>query len=322
MNTYSFRIANFISKRKLHLTICNTQETAKCFEPCIKSMLPPGTFKDRIAFITGGGTGLGKGMSLMLASLGAQVAIVSRKLDVLENTAEEISKASGQKVVPIAADVRDPEAVKKAVDDCESKLGLPSIIINNAAGNFISPTERLSPNAWKTITDIVLNGTAYVTLETGKRLIKANQGAVYLALTATYCTQGSAFVVPSAAAKSGVEAMTKSLASEWAQYGMRFNCIAPGPIETKGAFSRLDPTGRFKKEAISHIPAGRLGEIEELTNLAAYLVSDYSNWITGEVIRLDGGELPFLAGEFNSLLSVTREQWDQMEALIQTVKGS
>ncbi|XP_013791120.1 2,4-dienoyl-CoA reductase, mitochondrial-like, partial [Limulus polyphemus] len=228
-----YSITTFISKRGFHLASCNMQKTTKFFEPCIKPMLPPGTFKDRIAFITGGGTGLGKGMASMLASLGAQVAIVSRKLDVLENTAEEISKSSGQKVVPIAADVRDPEAIKKAVDDCENKLGLPSIIINNAAGNFISPTERLSPNAWKTIIDIVLNGTAYVTLETGKRLIKANQGGVFLALTATYCTQGSSFVVPSAAAKTGVEVLTKSLASEWAQYGMRFNCIAPGPIETK-----------------------------------------------------------------------------------------
>ncbi|XP_014677280.1 PREDICTED: 2,4-dienoyl-CoA reductase, mitochondrial-like [Priapulus caudatus] len=183
----------------------------------------------------------------------------------------------------IAADVRDPAAVATAVDDCVATLGLPDIVVNNAAGNFVSPTERLSPKGWRAVTDIVLNGTAYVVLDVGKRLIEAQKGGVFLAITTTYTQHGSGFVVPSAAAKAGVEALYRSLASEWGRYGMRFNCIAPGPIETKGAFSRLDPTGRFRKLMLSRIPAGRMGEVEELANLASYLVSDYSTWMSGSV---------------------------------------
>jgi 2,4-dienoyl-CoA reductase len=199
---------------------------------------------------------------------------------------------------------------------------LPDIIVNNAAGNFISPTERLSSNAFRTIIDIVLNGTANVTLEFGKRLIKANQSANFLAITTTYTQYGSGFVVPSATAKAGVEAMTRSLASEWGRYGMRFNAIAPGPIETKGAFSRLDPSGQFMSRMMEQVPAGRMGEVEELANLATYLVSDYSSWLTGEIIAFDGGHLPYIAGMFNELTKVTPDQWDQLESMIRKVKGS
>ncbi|KAK6185021.1 hypothetical protein SNE40_007349 [Patella caerulea] len=285
-------------------------------------MLPADTFKGKTAFITGGGTGLGKGMTYFLSSLGAQVAITSRTLKVLEKTASEIQTETGNKVLAVAADVRKPDDVKTALDRCESELGLPDIVINNAAGNFISPTERLSPNAWKTVTDIVLTGTANVTLDAGKRLIKAKQEAVFLMISADYAESGSGFVVPSASAKAGVEAITKSLAAEWARYGMRFNCISPGPIETQGAFSRLDPTGQFIEKMINRIPAGRLGEVEELANLATYLVSDYSSYISGQIIRLNGGEYPSAAGMFNPLKQVTTEQWDMMEKLIRSVKGS
>ncbi|XP_070575471.1 2,4-dienoyl-CoA reductase [(3E)-enoyl-CoA-producing], mitochondrial-like [Ptychodera flava] len=284
-------------------------------------MLPPGTFQGKTAFVTGGGTGLGKGMTKMLSALGAEVVIVSRKLDVLQETAEEISQETGNKVHAVAADVRDPSSVKAAVDECEQKAGLPNIVINNAAGNFISPFERLSPNAWRTIVDIVLNGTAYVTLDIGKRLIKAKQGANFLAITTTYTNHGSAFVTPSAAAKSGVEALTMSLATEWCRYGFRFNAIAPGPIETKGAFSRLDPTGEFGEMWKEKIPIGRFGEIEELANLAIYLVSDYSSWVNGEIVTFDGGEL-CMSGEFTPLLQVKQEEWDMMEAMIRKTKGS
>lgn len=285
-------------------------------------MLPANTFKNKVAFVTGGGTGLGKGMVTMLSNLGARVAISSRKIDVLKKTAEEVSKLSHSEILPVAADVRDPAAVKNAVDECVAVFGLPDIIINNAAGNFISPTERLSPNGWKTVTDIVLNGTANVTLDIGKRLITAKKGATFLAITTVYAKTGSGFVAPSASAKAAVETLTKSLSAEWGRYGMRFNCIAPGPIETKGAFSRLMPDPSFKDKMLDRVPVGRFGEIPELANLAMYLVSDYSSWMSGAVIPFDGGESVNMAGEFNVLQAITKEQWDQIEAGIRKMKGS
>ncbi|XP_033753901.1 2,4-dienoyl-CoA reductase, mitochondrial-like isoform X2 [Pecten maximus] len=308
-----------------HLSVsspCRVGEQGKLFPVVRTPMLPENSFKGKTVFITGGGTGLGKGMTTMLARLGAQVVITSRRIDVLESTAAEISKETGSKVLAVAADVRKPETVEKAVDQCVEEFGLPHIVINNAAGNFISPSERLSPNAWKTITDIVLNGSAYVTLDIGKRLIAAGQGAAFLSITTIYAESGSAYVSPSAAAKAGVEAMTKSLASEWGKYGIRLNCLAPGPIHTVGAFSRLDPTGQFIDNVKEVMPVGRLGEVEELANLASYLVSDYASWITGEVVRFDGGEFIGRAGSFNELRQVTNEQWDIMEEMIRKTKGS
>lgn len=223
----------------------NSASQSKYFQSVKRPMFSPGTFSGKIAFVTGGGTGLGRCIALYLSTLGAQVAIASRKLpgtnllswlcllqvffpfmkylflSVLQKAAEEISKVTGNKVVPIQLDVRDPVSVKQAVDACEKEFGLPNIVVNNAAGNFISPTERLSSNAWKTITDIVLNGTANMTLDVGKRLISAKQGAAFLAVTTPYTIHGSGFVCPSASAKAGVEAMSKSLAAEWGRYGMR-----------------------------------------------------------------------------------------------------
>ncbi|XP_032326129.1 2,4-dienoyl-CoA reductase, mitochondrial isoform X3 [Camelus ferus] len=274
---------------------------SKFFPPVQNVMLPPNSFQGKVAFITGGGTGLGKGMTTHLSSLGAQCVIASRKIDVLKATAEQISSQTGNKVHAIQCDVRDLDMVKNTVSELIKVAGHPDIVINNAAGNFISPTERLSPNAWKTITDIVLNGTAYVTLEIGKQLIKAQKGATFLAITAIYADTGSGFVVPSASAKAGVETMSKSLAAEWGKYGMRFNMIQPGPIKTKGAFSRMDPAGAFEKEMIERIPCGRLGTVGELANLAVFLCSDYASWING---------------------AVTKEQWDTIEGLIRKTKGS
>jgi len=288
------------------------------FPPVTTPMLPPKSFDGKVALITGGGTGLGKGMATMLSRLGATVAIAARRLPVLEATANEIMKETGSTVLPIKMDVRDPEAVKAAIDQLEQAHGLPNIVINNAAGNFISPFERLSPNAFKTIVDIVLNGTANVTLDVGKRLIKAGQGANFLAITTWYAEMGSGYVVPSACAKSGVEAMTKSLSSEWAKYGMRMNIIAPGPFETEGAFKRLDPTGEFTAQGKKKIPVKRFGEIEELANLAAYMVSDYSSFLNGEIITFDGGEKRAYSGNFNGLDMVPQEQWDMLENMIRT----
>ncbi|XP_042529118.1 2,4-dienoyl-CoA reductase [(3E)-enoyl-CoA-producing], mitochondrial [Dipodomys spectabilis] len=295
---------------------------SKFFPPLQKPMLPPNSFQGKVAFITGGGTGLGKAMTTFLSSLGAECVIASRKIDVLKAAAEEISSQTGNKVHAIQCDVRDPDMVHDAVLELIKVAGHPNIVINNAAGNFISPTERLSANAWKTITDIVLNGTAYVTLEIGKQLIKAQKGAAFLAITTIYAESGSGFVVPSSSSKSGVEALNKSLAGEWGKYGMRFNIIQPGPIKTKGAFSRLDPTGTFEQDMINRIPCGRLGTVEELANLAIFLCSDYANWINGAVIRFDGGEEVFLSGEFNSLQKITKGEWDKIEGLIRKTKGS
>ncbi|XP_075993527.1 2,4-dienoyl-CoA reductase [(3E)-enoyl-CoA-producing], mitochondrial isoform X1 [Genypterus blacodes] len=292
------------------------------FPPDTGLMLPAGTFQNKVVFITGGGTGLGRAMATTMSQLGAQCVIASRKLDVLQQTAEEISTQTGNKVHALQCDVKDPQAVSACADQMEALTGLPDVIINNAAGNFICPSERLSANGWRSICDIVLNGTAYITLELGKRLIHSHRGAAFLAITTIYAESGSGFVAPSAAAKAGVEALYKSLAAEWGRHGLRFNIIQPGPIRTKGAFSRLDPTGTFEQKMIGRIPAGRLGQPAEIANLAAYLSSDYSNWMSGAVVRFDGGEYVSMAGEFNELRQVTSEQWDKLESLIRSTKGS
>ncbi|KAM9405797.1 2,4-dienoyl-CoA reductase [(3E)-enoyl-CoA-producing], mitochondrial isoform 1-T3 [Salvelinus alpinus] len=209
-----------------------------------------------------------------------------------------------------------------AVDQLVEVAGLPDVVINNAAGNFISLSEKLSANAWRTITDIVLNGTAFFTLELGKRLILAEKGAAFLAITTIYAETSSGFVVLSAAAKSGVETLCMSLAAVWGRYGLRFNVIQPGPIRTKGAFSRLDPTGMFEKAMIGRIPVGRLGTPGEIANLAAYLCSDYACWVSGAIFRMEVGDYVSMAGEFNDLRRVTKEQWAMMETMIRGTKGS
>lgn len=247
-----------------------------------------------------------------------KVAICSRRLNVLEAAAKEITDKVGGEVLPVQLDIRDPAAVTKAVDTIEAQLGLPTVVVHNAAGNFISPTERLSANAFQTIIDIVLKGTGFLTLDVGKRMIAQDAGGVFLAITTHYTNEGSGFVVPSACAKSGVETMMKSLGAEWGRYGIRCNCIAPGPIETEGAFGRLDPTGEAGRTMMGQIPVGRIGEIEEIANLATFLCSDYGSWISAETVTLDGGEFRQLAGEFNKLQKVTPDQWDMLEQIIRS----
>jgi len=287
--------------------------------PAMKqTMLPKDSFKNKVVFISGGGTGLGKGMATKFSDLGAKVAIASRRLNVLEDAAKEITEHTGNEVVPIQCDIRDATAVSSAIDTCVEKVGLPYVVINNAAGNFVSPTERLSANAFKTIIDIVLNGTVNLTLDVGKRMIKEQTGGVFLAITTHYVYEGSAYVVPSACAKSGVETLMKSLGVEWGRKGIRMNCIAPGPIYTEGAFSRLDPSGHFTNEAIKNLPVGRLGEVEEIANLATYMCSDYASWLNTESVTFDGGEFRSLAGEFNQLKKVPEEMWDAMEQMIRS----
>jgi NAD(P)-dependent dehydrogenase (short-subunit alcohol dehydrogenase family) len=201
----------------------------------------------------------------------------------------------------------------------ESHFGHIDVLVNNAAGNFISPTERLSPRAVDAVLNIVLHGTFYTTLELGKRWIEQGRGGTMLNIVTTYASTGSGYVVPSAAAKAGVLALTRSLAAEWAGYGIRQVAIAPGPFPTEGAWSRLSPTPELEEQMISRIPLRRVGDKEELANLAAYLISDYAGYINGEVVTIDGGEWLQGAGQFNSLSEVTAEQWDTLAEM--TRKG-
>ncbi len=279
-----------------------------------EGMLREGALKDKNILVTGGGTGLGRSMSEYFLKLGANVVISSRKIDVLEETAKEMTSKNGGLVVPVACDVRDIEQVEAMWEKAQAELGQIHVVLNNAAGNFISPTERLSTNAFNTVLDIVLKGTSQVTLTAGKDWIAKSQTGTFLNIVTTYAWTGSGYVVPSAAAKAGVLALTRSLAVEWAKYGIRSNAIAPGPFPTEGAWSRLLPGDLVKKfDPAKKVPVGRVGEHQELANLAAYLVSDFSSYVNGEVITIDGGEWLKGAGEFNNLDQIPQEMWDMME---------
>ncbi|KAA0184604.1 2 4-dienoyl-CoA reductase mitochondrial [Fasciolopsis buskii] len=293
------------------------------FQPKTTPMLPPGTFSNKTAFITGGGTGLGKSVASSLAFLGANVLLISRREEVLKQTCDELRKVTRSQIDYAVADIRDVDAVREALNICSTRFGLPNLIVNNAAGNLLCPSERLSPDAFSSVIDIVLKGTGIVTLEVAKALIKAKQSGTFLCVSTVYAQTGSAFVMPSAAAKAGVETMVKSLAAEWGKYHLRLNAVAPGPIYTEDAFSRLDPTGQFTKELGKRIPAGRLGLMEEFANLACYLLSDYSSWINGEVVRFDGGETPAIAGEFNILTRLLKDNdWDSIALLAKSTSKS
>ncbi|MCR9081283.1 MAG: SDR family oxidoreductase [Cyclobacteriaceae bacterium] len=280
-----------------------------------EGMLREGALKGKNILVTGGGTGLGRSMGSYFLELGANLIITSRKLDVLKQTAEEMMAEKGGKVLPLACDVRDIEQVEQMWKDATEAFGTIHVVLNNAAGNFISPTERLSTNAFNTVLDIVLKGTSQVTLTAGKDWIAKKQAGTFLNIVTTYAWTGSGYVVPSAAAKAGVLAMTRSLAVEWAKYGIRSNAIAPGPFPTEGAWSRLLPGDLVKKfDPAKKVPVGRVGEHQELANLAAYLVSDFSSYVNGEVMTIDGGEWLKGAGEFNNLDMIPQEMWDMLEA--------
>ncbi len=280
-----------------------------------EGMLKEGALLGKNILITGGGTGLGRSMGEYFLELGANLVITSRKLEVLQETANEMMSSKGGKVIPLACDVRDIDQVEAMWKDAKAALGEIHVVLNNAAGNFISPTERLSTNAFNTVLDIVLKGTSQVTLTAGKDWISSKQSGTFLNIVTTYAWTGSGYVVPSAAAKAGVLAMTRSLAVEWAKYGIRSNAIAPGPFPTEGAWSRLLPGDLVKKfDPAKKVPVGRVGEHQELANIAAYLVSDYSSYVNGEVVTIDGGEWLKGAGEFNNLDVIPQEMWDMMEA--------
>ncbi len=270
--------------------------------------------KEKTIIITGGGTGLGKSMAVRFGELGANLVIASRREQVIQDAADELRK-TGADVLGIPCDVRDPANVKEMVDAAKNKFGKIDVLLNNAAGNFISPTENLSPNGFKAVVDIVLNGTFNCTHAVGKEMI-ADGGGSILNIVTTYAWTGSGYVVPSAAAKAGVLAITRSLAVEWAKYGIRSNAIAPGPFPTKGAWSRLAPPGLgIEKKMKNRIPLKRFGEHIELANLAAYLLSDEAGYINGEVVTIDGGEWLKGAGQFNELEKMPKMAWIAMDAM-------
>lgn len=285
------------------------------------SMLKEGTFKDRTIVITGGGTGLGRSMGHYLLTLGANLVICGRRVEVIEKTAAELAEETGGQVLGVGCDVRQPDSVEALLAAAYERFGSVQGLVNNAAGNFICPTERLSYNAFNSVVDIVLRGSYNCTLAFGKRWIADKTPGVFLNISTTYAWTGSGFVVPSAVAKAGVLVMTRSLASEWGKYGIRLNCIAPGPFPTEGAWSRLMPPELADTfDPTKKIPLGRYGEHQELANLAAYLLSDYSAYVTGTCVTIDGGEWLRGAGEFNGLEAVSSEQWDMLQAMMKPKK--
>jgi NAD(P)-dependent dehydrogenase (short-subunit alcohol dehydrogenase family) len=287
-------------------------------------MLRDDALQGKVIVVTGGGSGLGKAMTKYFLELGAKVAITSRDLEKLKNTAQELETQTGGTCLPLQCDVRHYEEVENMLQEVLKAFGKVDVLLNNAAGNFISPTERLSSNAFDTVIDIVLKGTKNCTLAFGKHWIDTKQtSSTVLNIVTTYAWTGSAYVVPSATAKAGVLAMTRSLAVEWAKYGIRTNAIAPGPFPTKGAWDRLLPGDLAEKfDMAKKVPLKRVGDHQELANLAAYLVSDFSAYVNGEVVVIDGGEWLKGAGQFNLLEAIPEELWDQLEMMIKAKKKS
>ncbi len=286
-------------------------------------MLKDNALKGKTIVITGGGTGLGRAMGKYFLQLGANLVITSRKLEVLQKTAQEMEAETGGKVLAVQCDVRDYTQVEHLLNEATATFGQVDALVNNAAGNFISPTERLSANAFSTIIDIVLKGTVNCTLAFGKHWIAQKQAATVLNIVTTYAFTGSAYVVPSACAKGGVLALTRSLAVEWGKYNIRTNAIAPGPFPTKGAWERLLPGDLAQKfDFKNRVPLKRTGNHQELANLSAFLVSDFSGYINGEVITIDGGEWLQGAGQFSGLEAIPSEMWDMLEQMTRSAKGS
>lgn len=296
----------------------NTQKSSP-----VQGALRESAFQDKTIVVTGGGTGLGRAMSSYFLELGARVVIASRKIAVLEAAATEMVAETGGQVLPIACDVRDITQVENMLSRSLEQFGRVDALVNNAAGNFIAPTEQLSANAFSTIIDIVLKGTANCTLTFGKHWIAEQQPASILNMITTYAFTGSGYVTPSAAAKGGVLALTRSLAAEWGKYGIRSNAIAPGPFPTKGAWERLLPGDLAQQfDFKNYVPLKRVGEHQELANLAAFLLSDFAGYINGEAITIDGGEWLQGAGQFNRLEAIPNASWEALAQQTRSAKGS
>ena len=284
-----------------------------------KLMFREGLMTGERILVTGGGTGLGREMAEAFVKLGATVYICGRRGAVLEETAQELVALHGGKVVGMACDIRKPDAIRAMVDTIWADGGALTGVVNNAAGNFISRTEDLSINGFNAISDIVFRGTFYVTLDIGKRLIAEGKKASFLAILTTWVWNGSAFTVPSAMSKAGINVMTQSLATEWGRYGLRFNAVAPGPFPTKGMSDRLSPgsenlTGR---DSSGGNPMGRAGEMHELANLAVLLMGKGAEYINGQTIAIDGAAYQAGGGNFYPNLSQLGDsEWQAISDMI------
>jgi NAD(P)-dependent dehydrogenase (short-subunit alcohol dehydrogenase family) len=278
-------------------------------------MFQPDLLKGRALFLTGGGSGLGRSMAIGFAQLGARMFLIGRREEPLQETCKEIHRFGGSAEFT-TCDVRDLSAVESAFDVAEGHFGEIDSLVNNAAGNFMARTEKLTSNAFNAVVGIVLNGTFHCTQAFAKRRIAKKLPGTILNITTTYAAanSGSGYVVPSACAKAGVLALTTSLAVEWGKYHIRTNAIAPGPFPTEGAWSRLIPSKQFEEHALNKHPMKRFGKHEELVNLAAFLLSSMAEYINGECVVIDGGQWLRGAGEFNDLALLPDAVWEEMEA--------
>lgn len=275
--------------------------------------------KDKRILITGGGTGLGKEMAFHYAEHGAHLFICGRRLNMLEETASEIFKKFGTKVEFKVLDIRASKDVDDYIEDIFTTGPLDGLV-NNAAGNFISPTKDLSHKGFDAIANIVFHGTFYITHSVGKRWIDTNHKGTIISILTTWVWTGSPYVVPSAMSKSGLNAMTKSLAAEWGKYGIRVNAIAPGPFPTKGAWERLNP-GDEDEAMMGKVPLGRTGEMNELQNLATFLMADGCDYLTGQTIGIDGAQYLTGGGTFSELDRLSDSDWEQMRNMIRSANN-
>jgi NAD(P)-dependent dehydrogenase (short-subunit alcohol dehydrogenase family) len=280
-------------------------------------MFKDNLLKNKRILVTGGGTGLGKEMASHYAQHGADLYICGRRENVLKETATEIEDKYNANVKYETLDIRASNDVEDYIDRIFQDAPLDGLV-NNAAGNFISPTKDLSHKGFDAIANIVFHGTFYITHSVGKRWIDLKHKGSIISILTTWVWTGSPYVVPSAMSKSGLNAMTQSLAAEWGKYGIKVNAIAPGPFPTKGAWERLNPGGNNDSEFMGSVPVGRLGEMSELQNLATFLMADGCDYLTGQTIAIDGAQYLTGGGTFSNLDKVSEDDWEQLRAMIRS----